>query len=100
MPKRAKNQPPPDHDENRLKRHAGAVEWMPILGTWDEKRGGIVPLSDAERKSIREARGRRRTRNARGGCGTASWEIARTESDPGTAGPDPYRFCRRDVRDR
>ena len=55
MSKRTKNQPPPDHDENRLNRHAGAVEWMPILGTWDEAQGGIVPLSDAERKSIREA---------------------------------------------
>ena len=53
---RTKNQPPPDHDEHRLlDYHAGAVEHMPVVGTWDPKRKVIVPLSDAEREELRTA---------------------------------------------
>ncbi len=66
---RTKNQPPPDHDENRLPTcHAGAVEHMPVVGTRDPTRQVIVPLSDAERE--RDPHGReesaRRTAEAAG----------------------------------
>jgi len=53
---RTKNQPPPDHDENRLLNyHAGAVQHMSVVGTRDPKRQVIVLLSDAEREEIRTA---------------------------------------------
>ena len=53
---RTKNQPPPDHDENRLPTcHAGAVEHMPVVGTRDPTRQVIVPLSDTEREELRTA---------------------------------------------
>ena len=38
----------------RYEARCGAVDHMPLVGQWDEKRGQVVAITDQERRSIRE----------------------------------------------
>ena len=38
----------------RHEARCGAVEHMPLVGQWDEKRGRVVAYTDQERRRIRE----------------------------------------------
>ena len=38
----------------RYEARCGAVEHMPLVGQWNEKRGRVVAFTDQERRSIRE----------------------------------------------